>query len=282
MTDLAVVEVAQWQGSGSPTAQRLRRGAAELAALISAGEHVRIDVSDEPGTAREGVAALDVLVRNLSAVRAAQTTMVGRTTVTVGGDCGVELAPVEAALARHGAGLAVVWFDAHGDLNTPASSPSGAFHGMVLRTLLGEGPPALLPTRTLRPAQLVLAGVRALDPGERDVVDGSAIAHVEVAQLTDPSTLVDAVAATGATAVYVHIDLDVLEPEVFTSVGTKEPHGLSPDHLAAAVGALAGRFSIAGLGITEYEPNDPNDQQLLAGLVGTVVPLVDRSRPHSP
>jgi arginase len=50
------------------------------------------------------------------------------------------LEPVSAALARHGDGLAVVWFDAHGDLNTPESSPSGAFHGMVLRTLLGQGP----------------------------------------------------------------------------------------------------------------------------------------------
>ncbi|MFI7523423.1 arginase family protein [Micromonospora globbae] len=274
MAGLTVLEIAQWQGSASPTAHRLRRGAADLAASVPAGEHTRIDVSDQPGTAAHGVAALDVLSQNLRAVRAARTTVGSRATVAVGGDCGVELAPVEAALARYGTGLAVVWFDAHADLNTPASSPSGAFHGMVLRTLLGEGPQDLLPVRILQPQQVVLAGVRALDPEERDFVDRNAVAHVEAEQLVDPSPLIAAVAATGARAVYVHIDLDVLDPQVFASVGTPEPGGLTPDQLVAAVRAIAARFAVAGLGITEYEPNRPSDEDLVSGIVRALVPLV--------
>jgi arginase len=279
MTGFTVLEVPQWQGSASLTAQRLRRGTAELAGLIPSGERVLIDAGDEPGEARDGVAALDVLVRNLHAIRVAQASARRLAALTIGGDCGVELAPIEAALAVHDAGLAVVWFDAHGDLNTPASSPSGAFHGMVLRTLLGEGPRELTPIRTLRPAQVVLAGVRALDPGERVFVEDNAIARVDVPQLAEPSMLVDMVTATGAHAVYVHIDLDVLDPQLFASVGTKEPNGLTPDRLAAAVRALAARFTIAGLGITEYEPSRPSDQEVLANLVAALVPVLNPTSP---
>ncbi|GGN91933.1 arginase [Actinoplanes lobatus] len=275
MVETPVLEIAQWQGSGTPTARRLRRGAADLAALVPAGDHIRVDVSDRPGTATDGVAALDVLSRNLQAVRAA---IPDRPAVVLGGDCGVELAPVEAALARHGTGLAVIWFDAHGDLNTPESSPSGAFHGMVLRTLLGDGPSELLPAHTLCPEQLVLAGVRALDPGERAFVDAGAVERIGVADLVDPSPLLSAVEATGAEAVYVHIDVDVLDPEFFASVGTPEPHGITPARLVGAVRALAARFPLAGLGITEYEPARPSDQDVVREIVRALVPQV-RSTP---
>jgi arginase family enzyme/very-short-patch-repair endonuclease len=242
-----IVEIGQWQGSGSPTARRLASGASDLAALIPGDRHVRVPIADD-------------LAANLDAARA-----IGfdDRTVTVGGDCGVELAPIEAALAAHGDGLAVVWFDAHGDLNTPGSSPSGAFHGMVLRTLLGdEGP--LSPQAKLRPSQVVLAGVRALDPPEKQYVTEHDIALVPPGELAD---LPSVVAAAGARAVYVHIDLDVLDPSTFSSVGCPEPGGVTPAALATAVRSLTDRFPLAGLGITEYEPADDRDRDTLRALV---------------
>ncbi|MET0416716.1 MAG: arginase family protein, partial [Actinoplanes sp.] len=247
----SVLEIPQWQGSGSPTARRLAEGAAELAALVPADRRVRVPVTES-------------LADNLAAIRAAHP---GSPVVTVGGDCGVEVAPIEAALAEHGDGLTVVWFDAHGDLNTPASSPSGAFHGMVLRTLLGDGPDDLRPRRTLTPSQVVLAGVRALDPAEKEYVQETGMAHVEVAALASLPAVVE---ATGARAVYIHIDLDVLDPADFASVGAPEPAGVSPDRLAAAVRGLTDRFPLAGLAITEYEPSRPEDREVLAGLVRTI------------
>lgn len=254
MTLVTVLEIPQWQGSGSATARRLPDGAAQLARLLPAGEHIRVATTDRAAPTLEGVTAKDALVSNFGAAREALARARGELVVTVGGDCGVDLAPIEAALARHGRNLAVVWFDAHPDLNTPDSSPSGSFHGMVLRTLLGDGPPALVPAHRLCPEQVVLAGTRALDPPERAFVERSAIASVGVPALADPASVVDAVAATGATAIYLHIDLDVLDPGSFASVGARELGGLSPDQLAAAVHALAARFAVAGIGITEYEP----------------------------
>ena len=258
MSYLAVVEVPQWQGSSAAGARRLTAGARSLADLFPVSHRVlpEVDVRSGSGYVTAGVRDLGVLAVNLGAVRAALERVNAPVVVTVGGDCGVEVAPIERALRRHGDRLAVVWFDAHGDLNTPVSSVSGAFHGMVLRTLLGEGPEEMRPTLALTPGQIVLAGVRALDAGERWFIDAHRIRRVGVAELAEPSALIAAVTATGAKAVYVHIDLDVLDPGIFSSVGCPDPEGVSPHRLAEAVSALGECFSIAGLGITEHQPAD--------------------------
>jgi arginase family enzyme len=139
---------------------------------------------------------------------------------------------------------------------------------MVLRTLLGSGHPEMSPSRPLRPSQVVLAGVRALDPAEKEYVEEAGIAHVEPAAI---ASLASVVAGLGAKAVYLHIDLDVLDPETFASVGSPEPEGITPDQLVAAVRELTSRFPVAGIGITEYEPGRPADRAVLAKLVPSVV-----------
>ncbi|SDJ75045.1 arginase family protein [Nonomuraea jiangxiensis] len=240
---VTVVEVPQWQGSLSPTAPRLVEGAARLAAMVPGARHVRVETG---ATLRE---TADRVRRSLPDD--------DDFVVTVGGDCGVELEPIASALRRHGDRLALVWFDAHGDLNSPATSASGAFHGMILRTLLGEGPPELVPAPALRPGQVSMVGTRCLDPAEEDYIRDNGIGG--------PDTIdADAV-------VYVHVDLDVLDG--FASVGYPEPDGLSAEALTAAVARLTARHEIAGLGITEYAPADPKDEELLRRLVPDLVRL---------
>jgi arginase len=139
---------------------------------------------------------------------------------------------------------------------------------MVLRTLVGEGPKELLPARPLRPGQVVLAGGRALDQAERDFVERSGIRHVT------PGEAADAVAESGATNVYVHIDLDVLDPGAFASLSYPEPDGITPDELLAAVRALTERFTLVGMGITEYQPQREEDQETLRTLVPRLLGVV--------
>ncbi|MEU0189783.1 arginase family protein [Streptomyces afghaniensis] len=237
-------------------------GAAWLAELVPAGQRRTVTLDDKVGNARGGVQNADVLERHLAAIRAALAEVPpGERTVTIGGDCAVDLAPVEAALSAFGDRLALVWFDAHGDLNTPESSPSGAFHGMVLRALLGDGPEGLRPARSLSADRVVLAGARSLDRGEQDLVERRGIRHLGVEQLAEPGPLLAAVRATGADAVYVHIDLDVLDPQVFPAVGTPEPNGLGVAELLGAVRALTEEFTLAGLALTEYERTEAADQE---------------------
>ncbi|MGX1564347.1 arginase family protein [Streptomyces sp. NPDC055506] len=214
------------------------------------------------GTARGGVRNADVLERHLLAVRTALADVPpGERPVIVGGDCGVDLAPIETALSTFGDRLAVVWFDAHADLNSPESSPSGAFHGMVLRALIGDGPEGLRPARSLSADRVVLAGARSLDPGEQALVESRGIGHVGVEQLTEPGPLLAAVRATGAEAVYLHIDLDVLDPRIFPAVGTPEPGGIGVEDLLAAVRALTEEFTFAGLALTEYERTEAGGEE---------------------
>ena len=267
---MAVIEVPQWQGSSSLAARRLIDGARMLSEVLPPGPRLRAQLASSAGTTEGGVRNAGVLAGNLAAVRAVLARAGALTPVVAGGDCGVELAPVEAAIGRFGDRLAVAWLDAHGDLHTPASSPSGAFHGMVLRALLGDGPGTLSPERTLKPGQVVLAGVRALDPAEREFVRRHRIRLVGVDELAAASALADAVAGAGAEAVYVHVDLDVLDPGEFGAVGFPEPGGLTISRLAAVVRVLAGRFAVAGIGITEYQPRGPADRAKLAPLVQAV------------
>ncbi|RVX45495.1 arginase [Nonomuraea polychroma] len=244
---LTVVEVPQWQGSMSPTAPRLVEGASRLAAMVPAARHVRVDTG---GTLAE------------TADRVRQALPQDGFTVTVGGDCAVDLEPVAAALRRYGDRLNLVWFDAHGDMNTPATSPSGAFHGMILRTLQGEGPSDLVPSPALRPDQIALAGTRSLDPAEADYIRRAGIGGLST--IDDDAVL------------YIHVDLDVLDG--ITSVGYPEPGGLSPEALTEAIATLAARHEIVGLCITEYAPSDPRDEEMLRHLVPELVRLCSGRR----
>ena len=177
--------------------------------------------------------------------------------LTIGGDCGVALASVGHVLER-GDDVAVVWFDAHPDLNTLETSPSGAFSGMVLRTLLGDGLPTLVPTTPLPHDRLILAGLRSVDPGEADYLEASGIASLTVDQL-DAESLVAAIEDSGATSVYLHIDLDVLDPGELLGISEPVPFGLGSSELVALVRAVTARFAIAGSSLASYSPASEAD-----------------------
>jgi len=250
------VVVPQWQGSGSSRAMRLQDGAdairGDLPASATRIVEVPVEAGESLGTGIHRYASLlAVRTRQEAALRASDGPV-----ITVGGDCGVELASIGHAAAAH-PDLAVVWLDAHADLNTPASSPSGAFHGMVLRAVLGEGADGLeLPVGMVTADRVVLAGVRAFDEAEADLVASAGVAHLP-ADALDAGSLAAAVAATGATHVYIHVDLDVLDPGAMSGVGFPEPFGLDVQVLTDAIKALRRSHGLAGAGITEFAPSSP-------------------------
>ncbi|HEY8912599.1 arginase family protein, partial [Lacisediminihabitans sp.] len=209
--------VPQWQGSGSSRAMRLVDGAEAILGDLPGASTVSVEIPLGAGS-DEGT-----LVNRLSAiqsVRDAQLTALGAVrglAVTIGGDCGVELAAIQHAAGAND-GMAVVWLDAHPDLHTPETSPSRAFHGMVLRTLLGEGEPSLIPATPLEVGRLILAGTRALDDAEADFVDSADLRLITPDTLT-PASIAEALGTSGATSVYLHVDLDVLDPAEFDGLG---------------------------------------------------------------
>ena len=261
MSGASFLVVPQWQGSGSSRAMRLIDGAEAIRGDLPGARTHQVPV---PAAAGESLGTGVNRFSSLAAVREAteaELALLEEPVVTIGGDCGVELAAVQHVLASHPAGnVAVVWFDAHGDLNDVDSSPSGAFHGMVLRALLGDGPDGLASTESnrLAAAQLVLAGTRALDDGESAFVTGQDIRVVAPGEFDDPDAIVNAVAATGATAVYLHVDLDVLDPSAIDGIGYPEPFGVQPERLTEAIRALRRRFELVGAGLMEFAPESPD------------------------
>lgn len=250
---------------------RLVDGAEAIRGDLPASSTVLVDIPLEAGdTQGTGVHRLSSIMmvrdRHAEALRG-----VDGTPITIGGDCGVELAAVAHAL--QGADVAVVWFDAHPDLNTAESSPSGAFHGMVLRTLLGDGAEQIVPAVPLAPSRLVLAGARSFDPAEDSFIAENSIRCLEVGELSAES-LIAAVEATGAASVYVHIDLDVIDSSDFAGIGYPEPFGLSAPNLVESLKGLLARFPLAGAGITEFAPSSvdaaSDDMPTILRLVGAL------------
>ncbi|HEY8374317.1 MAG TPA: arginase family protein [Pseudonocardiaceae bacterium] len=263
MTTLQVHAVPQHQGAVRLEAGRLPTGCSALSALaaqvLGVEPHV-VPVASGTTPRTGGVANFGGLWANRSAQLAALRG-VREPVLTVGGDCGVEAVPLAVLRQRVGPGLGVVWWDAHGDLNTPATSPSGAFHGMVLRAAFGEGDPAFTADPPLHPGRAVLAGVRALDEGERDVLATGLAVHLPPERVRGPAgaeVLADTVVGTGAETVYLHIDLDVLDPEEFGGVCCPEPDGLTVADVVAGIEAVATRLPVVGAGITECTTTDPH------------------------
>jgi arginase len=238
------VVVPQWQGSPSSRAMRQAEGAQaireDLPAASTREVAVPLEAGDDQGTGIARFSSLQLVRERLADV----LDDLDGPAITVGGDCAVSASAV--AHAAGGGEIALVWFDAHPDLNSPQTSPSGAFAGMVLRSLIDDG---VVPAD-----RVLLAGARSWDPGEEAYAAESGIRSFTVDDLADPSGLVDAVAATGATALYLHIDLDVLDPADFAGLLDPEPFGLRPAALVAAITALTAALPLAGATIAAYAP----------------------------
>lgn len=180
--------------------------------------------------------------------------------LTVGGDCGVEIAPVSFLNKKYDEALAVLWLDAHGDLNTPSSSPSSHFHGMPLRVLLGEGKTDIVEQAfsTLRSNQVFLIGSRDFDLPERSFIQQSdlSVFSAKVINDRDYEPLFSTLEKAGFDKLYIHLDLDVIEPEEFPYVACPIPGGIHINRLKNLLVCLKDSFDIVGFSVLEFLPTN--------------------------
>jgi arginase len=172
----------------------------------------------------------------------------------IGGTCGSEIAPVAYLNSHYESNLAVLWFDAHGDLNTPGTSPSGHFHGMVLRTLLGEGDPDILEliSHPLVPSQVTLAGVRNLDISEKEYITTKNITTISPEILTSFSSIAAAIEQSGTSNLYIHIDLDFFNPCDFNGAQVPVSGGITVEQFTPILSELNLIYNIIGISIVEF------------------------------
>jgi len=163
--------------------------------------------------------------------------------LVLGGCCCTHVGAVEGLAARYDR-LALVWVDAHGDLNTPESSPTGNLWGMPLRMILDSG--------AVAPDDAILVGARNLDPPE--------VEHIaEIGLRTDPDELDDVLAGTDG--VYVAFDADSLEPSEISAF-MPEPGGLTLDEAESLLRRVARQAPVLGAGFTALLPDPANVEPL--------------------
>ena len=212
---------------------------------------------------------LATLYDDLAAAVAASVGGTERTTV-VSGDC-LALLGTLAGVQRPGLDPSVIWFDAHGDVHTLASSTSGYLGGMALRMALGGDAGMLSAHFGLRPvpeSRAVLVDARDLDPPEVEYLSSSAVTHTQVDQL-DAADLPDGPAI-------VHIDLDVIDASEVPGLRFPVTNGPTTDSVLAAIDRLLASDRVAALDIAcpWFEPTDDEQQERRTALLARFLALV--------
>jgi len=185
----------------------------------------------------------------------------GALPLVLGGDHSVALGSLVGMAKARGPG-GVVWVDAHGDVNSPETSPTGNVHGMVLAAALGlagdlfrrDGWP--LPAVEL--GKLALVGVRSLDDGERKLlqrIDAKVFTMSEVDRIGIEPCMREALAhASGAAFLHVSLDMDVVDPDYAPGVGTPVRGGLSYREAHFAMETVAESSLLDSLDVVEVNP----------------------------
>lgn len=182
--------------------------------------------------------------------------------IVLGGDHSISIGSIAAA-ANHAENLGVIWLDAHPDLNTVETTPSGRIHDMPLAISLGLGHPQLINIGgfypKIKPDQIVIIGARSIDSGEKQLIKELGIKlypMTAVRRLGIQQVIAESIQylAEKTDAVHLSFDLDVLDPGVAPGVGTPSPNGMTIRECAVIMAELGQTGMITSMDIVELNP----------------------------
>lgn len=202
----------------------------------------------------------------------------GRFPLVLGGDHSIAIGTISGIghfAHRLGKRVGVLWVDAHGDINTPDTTPSGNIHGMPLAALLGYGPDALThigyPGPKLDPANVALVGIRSLDPGEkrrlRELgVQVHTMSDIDRHGVQAVMQMALARVTNGTDYVHVSLDLDAVDPAIAPGVGTPVKGGLDYREAHLIMELVADAGVMTSLEVVEVNPilDDRNTSAVFA------------------
>jgi arginase len=186
--------------------------------------------------------------------------------VVLGGDHSVAIgstAGLGAHLRKKNESMGLIWFDAHGDMNTPETTPSGNIHGMALAIALGLGDPDLVGIGGFKPkvdpVRAVIVGPRSIDAPEKVVIQQAGV-HVftmrEIDERGMRAVMEDAlrIALDGASGLHVSFDLDCIDPSYAPGTGTTVPGGITYREAHLAMEMVADSKRLAAFDLMEVNP----------------------------
>ena len=244
----------QWQGSADLT---VYHGAMELQKRYLMGQEAAIvPVStDETDVAEKenGIIAWKRLKQQTERAYHMLLQANPDTVLSIGGGCDADVATIVYLSRKYKGRLGVIWLDAHGDLNTPAESETSLFYGMPLRSVLDAHCFGLLENACpIKAEQVVHIGARDLDAAEEAFMERVQMRRMRVEELQKGEKPLETLLPMEADQVYIHLDLDVLDPSFFPETPLPVEHGLSGEALCSILNTL--REKAVGLGIYEYKP----------------------------
>ena len=192
------------------------------------------------------------------------------TIFTIGGGCDADIVPIAYLHKNITSDFTVLWFDAHGDINSPVESNSKLFYGMPLRFLLenhNEIINKMLGTQ-LGKNQIMLIGNRDLDTAEIEYIKKHNIANVSVKEIDQNNNIIiQKLKIQNCKNIYIHIDLDVLDPESFPYIPVPSKNGLKTEMLSYLLDQIKENFSIVGIGLFEYMESHKKEIKILQKIV---------------
>ncbi|QQE78493.1 arginase [Alicyclobacillus sp. SO9] len=186
----------------------------------------------------------------------------GFTPIILGGDHSISIGSI-AGIASSQSSFGVIWFDAHGDMNTDTTTPSGNIHGMPLAVNLGMGHPSLVElggfAPKIKPENVVLVGARSIDEHEADLIRKSGITVYSMAEIDKRGmgpVMEEAIkiASEGTSGIHLSLDLDALDPMFVPGVGTPVNGGVTYREGHLAMELLAASKQLMSVDVVEVNP----------------------------
>jgi arginase len=255
-----------------PSAMRVAGLEARLEALghrVTDGGNIRVEVAETLASGSDRARYLKPIAETCSRTADAvvKTLEEGMTPLLLGGDHSLaagSISGVAEFYRRQGEKIGVLWIDAHSDINTPETSPSGNVHGMPLAALLGLGPEELGNfygyAPKINPENTVLIGIRDIDAAERENIRRAGMAEVYTMRDIDErgmrAVMEEALRAAGqGTAGYhVSLDMDWIDPEDAPGVGTPVRGGATYREAHLAMEIIADHGHLLSFEIVEVNP----------------------------
>lgn len=193
----------------------------------------------------------------------------GKRPVIIAGDCCSSIA-VFAGLQRAGIDPLFIWFDAHGDFNTWETTPSGFLGGMPLAMIAGRGEQTISNAVELAPVseeKVILTDARDLDPEEKEQLRKSRVIHLRHINELNEHPLPES-------PIYVHVDMDIIDPEEVPAMNYPAPGGPSATELKAVFQRLAQTGRIAAVSVSSWNPDLDHDGQSEKICMDALKPLI--------
>lgn len=215
---------------------------------------ISLDINDRE--TELGISARKVILKQTKAAIELVEDNAPERIVTLGGECSVSVVPFTYLAAKYPDDIAIVWIDAHPDINLPYDTYKG-YHAMALTACLGMGDKEIihLLSGTFKPSNALIVGLRSWDEGMKERQKELGIKGLSPEEVAaDSSLILEWLKGTGASKVVIHFDMDVIDPaDMIAGVGV-EPNGMKTDEVIRVINDIASEYDLVGLTIAEPMP----------------------------